>query len=231
MVNKKTEELLKRWRDAANLLAKNPEAKIICPECNDGYLEKDYYVKDYKLDGDAPKQFIKRYSTEYLQLVTELSSRENEERVFNMISREFKDFFISERKTDDDVEIQLPQDQEAKFILMADDIHIRIPGLKQPAIQEILKREKIDSGNDIELLKRFGQKTISNPYELMVKDSEAALKKIDDRAWEIKKELVSRIKHQLRRVPEIRYFIDDTLDNVFKMEELFKKINKEKKEE
>jgi ribosome-binding factor A len=64
-----------------------------------------------------------------------------------------------------------------------------------------------------------------------VKDGEAALKKIDDRAWEIKKEMVSRIKHQLRRVPEIRYFVDDTLDNVFKMEELFKKINEEKKEE
>ena len=64
-----------------------------------------------------------------------------------------------------------------------------------------------------------------------VKDSEAALKKIEDRSWEIKKEMVSRIKHQLRRIPEIRYFIDDTLDNVFKMEELFKKINEEKKEE
>ncbi|MEO5681875.1 MAG: 30S ribosome-binding factor RbfA [Chitinophagaceae bacterium] len=64
-----------------------------------------------------------------------------------------------------------------------------------------------------------------------VNDAAAAMKKIDDRAWEIKKELVTRIKHQLRRVPEIRYFTDDTLDNVFKMEELFKKINEEKKEE
>jgi len=62
-----------------------------------------------------------------------------------------------------------------------------------------------------------------------VNDIEAAMKKIDDRAWEIKKELVTRVKHQLRRIPEIRYFIDDTLDNVFKMEALFKKINDEKK--
>jgi ribosome-binding factor A len=64
-----------------------------------------------------------------------------------------------------------------------------------------------------------------------VKDIEAAMKKIDDRAWEIKKEIVVRVKHQLRRIPEIRYFNDDTLDNVFKMEELFKKINEEKKDE
>ncbi len=64
-----------------------------------------------------------------------------------------------------------------------------------------------------------------------VKDPEAVMKKIEDRAWEIKKEMVTRVKHQLRRIPEMRYFIDDTLDNVFKMEELFKKINEDKKEE
>jgi ribosome-binding factor A len=63
-----------------------------------------------------------------------------------------------------------------------------------------------------------------------VNDSDAAMKKIEDRAWEIKKEMVTRVKHQLRRIPEMRYFTDDTLDNVFKMEELFKKINEEKKE-
>ncbi|HTL10339.1 MAG TPA: 30S ribosome-binding factor RbfA [Chitinophagaceae bacterium] len=64
-----------------------------------------------------------------------------------------------------------------------------------------------------------------------VNDVEAAMKKIDDKAWEIKKELVTRVKHQLRRIPELRYFTDDTLDNVFKMEELFKKIKEEKKGE
>jgi len=35
----------------------------------------------------------------------------------------------------------------------------------------------------------------------------------------------------LRRIPEIKYFADDTLDHVFKMEELFKKINEEKKDQ
>jgi ribosome-binding factor A len=61
-----------------------------------------------------------------------------------------------------------------------------------------------------------------------VKDPVAALKKIEERAWEIKKEIAARVKHQLRRIPEIRYFLDDTLDHVFKMEELFKKISDEK---
>jgi len=59
------------------------------------------------------------------------------------------------------------------------------------------------------------------------KDNKVALKKIEDRAWEVKKELAARVKHQLRRIPEMKYFLDDTLDHVFKMEELFKQIKKE----
>ena len=64
-----------------------------------------------------------------------------------------------------------------------------------------------------------------------VKDPVATMKKIEDRAWEIKKELVSRVKNQLRSMPQLTFFHDDTLDYVFKMEEVFKKINEEKKEE
>ena len=58
-------------------------------------------------------------------------------------------------------------------------------------------------------------------------DPKALLKKIEDRAWEIKKELAARVKHQLRRIPELKFFLDDTLDHVFKMEELFKQIKKD----
>jgi ribosome-binding factor A len=60
-------------------------------------------------------------------------------------------------------------------------------------------------------------------------DKNTVLKRIEDRAHEIKRELAARVKHQLRRMPEIKYFLDDTLDHVFKMEELFKKIDEEKK--
>lgn len=61
-----------------------------------------------------------------------------------------------------------------------------------------------------------------------IEDATAAMKKIEDRSWEIKKELAERVKHQLRRIPVLHYFKDDTLDHVFKMEELFKQINEEK---
>ena len=60
-----------------------------------------------------------------------------------------------------------------------------------------------------------------------VADPKVTMKKIEDRAWEIKKELAARVKQQLRRIPELRFFHDDTLDHVFKMEDLFKQIKKE----
>jgi ribosome-binding factor A len=62
-------------------------------------------------------------------------------------------------------------------------------------------------------------------------DKKAVLKKVEERAWEIKKELASRIKHQLRRIPELRFYLDDTLDEVFKMEELFRQIKEDEGKE
>ena len=59
-----------------------------------------------------------------------------------------------------------------------------------------------------------------------VKNPKDVMKKIEDRSWEIKRDLASRVKQQLRRIPELKFFLDETLDNVFKMEELFKQINK-----
>ena len=60
-----------------------------------------------------------------------------------------------------------------------------------------------------------------------VADPKATIKKIEERKWEIKKELAARVKHQLRRIPELKIFHDDTLDQVFKMEEIFKQIKEE----
>lgn len=62
-----------------------------------------------------------------------------------------------------------------------------------------------------------------------VSNRDETLRKIEAKNYEVKKELATRVKHQLRRIPELRYFLDDTLDHVFKMEELFRKINEEKK--
>jgi ribosome-binding factor A len=60
-----------------------------------------------------------------------------------------------------------------------------------------------------------------------IKDAVAALNKIQEQAWEIKKELTTRVRHQLRSMPQLTFYIDDTLDYVDKMEVLFKEIKKQ----
>lgn len=60
-----------------------------------------------------------------------------------------------------------------------------------------------------------------------VADNFDALKKIEERSWEIKKELTSRVRHQLRSMPTLTFYIDDTLDYVDKMEKIFKEIKKD----
>jgi ribosome-binding factor A len=53
------------------------------------------------------------------------------------------------------------------------------------------------------------------------------MKKLDERHWEIKRELAASIKHQVRRIPLLQFYLDETLDQVYKMEELFKQIKQE----
>lgn len=55
-----------------------------------------------------------------------------------------------------------------------------------------------------------------------------ALKLIEDRAWEIKRDLVSSIRNQLRSMPQLSFYIDDSLEYVDKMDALFREINDSK---
>ena len=61
-----------------------------------------------------------------------------------------------------------------------------------------------------------------------VKNPEAALEKFKERSSEIRGELGKRMRHQLRSIPQLTFYIDDTLDYVFKMEELLDSLKKEK---
>lgn len=60
-----------------------------------------------------------------------------------------------------------------------------------------------------------------------IPDAVGTLKKIVERSWEIKKELTARVRHQLRSMPQLTFYIDDSLDYVEKIEKLFRDIKKE----
>jgi len=42
----------------------------------------------------------------------------------------------------------------------------RIPSLSQPKVKAVIEKEKIDKTNEVELLKRFGKVSITNPFRL-----------------------------------------------------------------
>lgn len=116
-------------------------------------------------------------------------------------------------------------------------------GKRQKQVAELLRRELSDIFQRLGLnVVDGGMVSISNvnvtPDLLdariylslfQIEDPEKMMEKIKERGWEIKKELTSRIRNQLRRMPELTFFRDDTLDHVFKMEDLFKKIHDEEK--
>lgn len=60
-----------------------------------------------------------------------------------------------------------------------------------------------------------------------IEDQKGALKNIEDRAWEIKRELTARVRHQLRSMPVLHFYLDDTLEYVDKMDQLFKDIHQQ----
>ncbi|NCA22557.1 MAG: 30S ribosome-binding factor RbfA [Crocinitomicaceae bacterium] len=60
-----------------------------------------------------------------------------------------------------------------------------------------------------------------------IDDPVKTLNYIQEKSWEIKKELTARVRHQLRSMPQLTFYIDDTLDYVDKMEKLFKEIKSE----
>jgi ribosome-binding factor A len=60
-----------------------------------------------------------------------------------------------------------------------------------------------------------------------VKDPAAALDKFKERSSEIRGELGKRMRHQLRSIPQLTFYLDDTLDYVFKIEKLLDEIKQQ----
>jgi ribosome-binding factor A len=63
-----------------------------------------------------------------------------------------------------------------------------------------------------------------------IKDPEAVLAMFKDRQAEIRGELGKRMRHQLRSIPQLTFYMDDTLDYVFKMEKLLDDLKKDSPE-
>lgn len=63
------------------------------------------------------------------------------------------------------------------------------------------------------------------------RDVQDVYKNIDDHQDEIRFELASKIKNQVRRIPELLFYEDDTAEYVNKMESLFAKARRDRNED
>lgn len=57
-----------------------------------------------------------------------------------------------------------------------------------------------------------------------IPDADKMLQHIKDHDWKLRKLLGERIRNQVRKIPVLSYFMDDTLDYVQKIDDLFKTI-------
>lgn len=63
-----------------------------------------------------------------------------------------------------------------------------------------------------------------------VEKPEELLQSIRERTSEWRNQLGRRVKNQLRRVPELSFFIDDSIERAFRMEGIFDQIRKERED-
>ncbi len=62
-----------------------------------------------------------------------------------------------------------------------------------------------------------------------VSDNNAMMEAINEHKSEIRKWLASHIRHQVRKIPELAFFYDDSLDYAQKMERLFNELKNKNK--
>jgi len=59
-----------------------------------------------------------------------------------------------------------------------------------------------------------------------VKEKEKALEEIKSHAHEIRRHLGNKMRNNLRRIPELLFYLDESLDNALRINELLKGIDK-----
>ncbi len=61
------------------------------------------------------------------------------------------------------------------------------------------------------------------------RDEKAIYQHLDDHIDEIRHTLAAKIRHQVRKIPELHFYVDDTAEYVNKIEKLFDKVDQQPK--
>lgn len=109
----------------------------------------------------------------------------------------------------------------------------KVAGLIQETLSEVFQRENLSAA-------RGGMVTIAgvemSPDLLIAKvylslfqirDPKAFMEDLQHHQSELRHQLGNRIRHQVRRIPQLHFYLDETMDQVFRLEEIFKQIRKD----
>jgi ribosome-binding factor A len=117
-------------------------------------------------------------------------------------------------------------------------------GKRQIQIAKVIKKEMIEifAKEGYNIINNNGMVSVSDVritpdlYEariylsfFQIADADEMLSTIKEKTSEWRGHLGNRLKNSLRRIPTLTFFKDDTLEHVFKMEELFKQLEEDKK--
>ncbi|MDX1943286.1 MAG: 30S ribosome-binding factor RbfA [Saprospiraceae bacterium] len=58
-------------------------------------------------------------------------------------------------------------------------------------------------------------------------NKQATILEMEDQIFRLKQALATRIRKQIRRIPEIAFFLDDTIDEMYRINALFNKLHSE----
>ena len=124
------------------------------------WLNKIFKNEEQEEEFHTPKNAHADFILKYKNLVVGYLNYNNGKWLF-----QYSDEFKNQNKID--VLLDFPKkDQKYEGLTLWPFFAHRIPGLGQPQIREIIKDENLNSQNEIDLLRRFGRKSITNPFEL-----------------------------------------------------------------
>jgi ribosome-binding factor A len=118
-------------------------------------------------------------------------------------------------------------------------------GKRQIQIAKVIKKEMIDifAKQGYNIINSNGMVSVSDVmitpdlYEariylsfFQIADADEMLDTIKEKTSELRGQLGNRLKNSLRRIPTLTFFKDDTLEHVFQMEQLFKKVEEDQKQ-
>jgi Ribosome-binding factor A len=62
-----------------------------------------------------------------------------------------------------------------------------------------------------------------------VEDKQSVVLQLEASNQKLRQSLANRVKRHMRRVPELNFYLDDTLDEMYRLNGLFNRLGKDKK--